>query len=112
METSLLTDGQVAIVATAILTSCAALAGSIKWAVGRLVKAIDDQTADAKVTREAIGVLRETTSDLRAEVREGRADIRELRELAEFHFGERARPRRRTPATGVVRRAVSEGGGG
>jgi hypothetical protein len=94
----LLSDGQVAVLASAIGGAALLIGGAIRWGVGRLVKSIDEGTADARQVRQEV-------IELKAEVREGRQDIRELREIAERHLKPLPRRTRRamTAPTGVPR---------
>lgn len=108
MDAPLISDGQAAALVAAIVAGFGTAAAAIKWGVGRIVKAIDDQTADAKLVRE-------TLAEMKAEVREGRADIREVREIAVQLFAQlqpeeskRRTKRTVTPAAGVPRRVDSE----
>jgi hypothetical protein len=103
---TLFTDGQVAALATVLASGFLAIAGAIKWSVGRLVGAIDNGTADSKLTRESV-------VKLESAVLEGRADIAELKRLAVEFLAPRveeepAAPPRRTK----TRMATSPGSAG
>lgn len=96
VEQALFSDGQVAAIVSGVLAAGAAVAGSIKWAVSRLVtsndvaiqrlvKAMDDMSANDERVKEVL-------IELRTVVHEGRADIAEIRDLIDRYAQPPERP--------------------
>lgn len=69
----LLSGDDVKVIAGAIVVGLGAIAGVLRWAGGRFVKALDEMAAESKQTGKDL-------VELRGVVREGRDDIREIRD--------------------------------
>jgi len=80
MSESLFSDGQAAALVSALLGGLGAIAGAIKWGLGRNAKAFDDMGASFKAMADEHRITKEVLIELRGEVREGREDIREIRD--------------------------------
>lgn len=100
----LLSDGHIAALASALGAGLLAIAGAIRWGVGRLVKSIDDVGSDNKL-------LRVEVAEMKAVVNEGRNDIAEIRGAVTglvFEPPAVDKPRRQTnPSLRPLRRAVT-----
>ncbi|HWU86214.1 MAG TPA: hypothetical protein VN253_03020 [Kofleriaceae bacterium] len=98
----LLSDAQFGALLAALVTFLGSVLATAKWAVNRVVKAIDDSTAARAGDIAAIAELRAALIELRGVVQEGRNDIRELRAIAE-RLAPLERPRVPTSPVGVPR---------
>lgn len=96
---SLFTDGQIAALVSALGAGFLAVAGAIKWGVGRLVRSIDIVATKSEDVRETLVAVTH-------ELRETRDDVAELR-TAKGSAGRKRDTPARTPPIGI-RRATTD----
>jgi hypothetical protein len=109
------TDGQLAALIAAITSFCGGLFATIKWAVGRIVKALDDNSAAHLKSAEQLAVL-STKIDYVYQNSERTSGVHDV--PVEYREPRETRPRAKSnpsfPATGgeYLVTSRSRGGGG
>ena len=80
-----MSDAQLAALITAITTAAGIIGASIKWAVGRITKALDDNAASHAKGADAQIELAKAMTSMAHELREARDDIALVRGFVEEH---------------------------
>ena len=103
------------LIASAIVTGFMAVAAAIKLGLKSYAQSFRDMSTACKAVAEKMAHQSEMLVKLEAVVDEGRDDIREIRDMATRHLGgerllesESKRRTRRTPPSGIPRRANTE----
>ena len=104
-----MTDAQFGVLIAALTAGLAAIAGAIRWAVGRVVKSNDDAVKaliDNTASNAVLGVKMDQVVASNTALA-GKLDA--IVDFVEDHTDERPRHRIQTPASGVRAKTVREG---